>query len=157
MAIINKECYQPKVHPSYSDLWNEINSLPSKSKIFDYCNSIVIDYELFTNNQAKNRKIIEEINLYVENNYMHSITLKSMSEHFLYSMNYIRIIFERFFGMSFKEYLQKYRMKKAAELILLNKYNIEVIAKKVGYSDIKTFRNVFKKIYGVLPSEFAKS
>jgi len=40
---------------------------------------------------------------------------------------------------------------------LENQDTLSAIAEKVGYHDIKTFRKVFEKQYGMLPSEFRQN
>lgn len=47
------------------------------------------------------------------------------------------------------------RLKKAAELILLQKYSIQEVSERVGFNDPATFRKRFVEQYGVTPSQYA--
>ncbi|TKG97389.1 hybrid sensor histidine kinase/response regulator [Puteibacter caeruleilacunae] len=59
-------------------------------------------------------------------------------------------------GMSINEFVRNIRMKKAAQYILSRQYNITEAASEVGYSDMKYFRECFKKQFGMTPSAFLK-
>lgn len=48
------------------------------------------------------------------------------------------------------------RMKRAGEMLLSEKYNITEVCELLGFSELKYFREVFKKIYGMTPSEYIK-
>lgn len=56
-------------------------------------------------------------------------------------------------GYSINEFIRKIRLKKANELIVEGEMNISEAAFYVGFNDIKYFRSVFKKEFGVLPSD----
>lgn len=49
------------------------------------------------------------------------------------------------------------KMKKAATLLKLNQYTIQEITEMVGFSDPKYFREVFKKYYGMTPTQYANN
>ena len=85
------------------------------------------------------------------------ISLTSLSHKTYCSRNYLSTVFREKLGTDFKSYLQDFRMKKAAKLLLENQYTLSAIAEKVGYHDIKTFRKIFEKHYGMLPSEFRQN
>jgi two-component system response regulator YesN len=72
------------------------------------------------------------------------------------SATYFSVLFKRETGMSFVNYLTKVRMESALQL--LNKtdeksYNISTM---VGYTEPNYFSYVFKKYYGVSPSNYRK-
>lgn len=57
-------------------------------------------------------------------------------------------------GLSPNEYIRKYKMQYAENLLLEGKYTISEIAFMVGMNSIAYFRRCFKAEYGVLPSEY---
>ncbi|MDD3195860.1 MAG: response regulator [Paludibacter sp.] len=59
-------------------------------------------------------------------------------------------------GISPVVYIKEVRMRKAAALILENKYTMAEIAYKVGFSDPHYFSKSFKAYWGVNASEYAK-
>lgn len=59
-------------------------------------------------------------------------------------------------GMSANEYIRKYRMRKAAALLIEGRYTIAEVGYKVGISTAAYFRRLFKEEYGMTPSEYIK-
>lgn len=54
------------------------------------------------------------------------------------------------------EYIKIIRLKKAAELVLQNEYNISEISFKVGFNDPLYFSKCFKQHFGASPSNYRK-
>lgn len=141
---------------SEHDMWLEINAINSHKELFEYCRGII---ELFKKATTQKNPPSEEITVelmlkYIEENYMNPISLVSLSRSLFCTRSYLRIIFKKHIGVNFKNYLQDFRMKKAGELLLSSQDNFSVIAERVGYHDMKTFRSVFFNHYGMLPSEY---
>ena len=63
---------------------------------------------------------------------------------------------KRMMGITPNEYLRNVRMCEAARLLSGNWFTISEVMVKVGFKDVKYFRDCFKRIYGVNPSEYAK-
>ncbi|MDR2804371.1 MAG: response regulator [Dysgonamonadaceae bacterium] len=59
-------------------------------------------------------------------------------------------------GLSPLDYIRIERLKRAAELLIENKYPMAEIAMKVGYSTPSYFAKAFQKQFGVLPKDFMK-
>ena len=58
--------------------------------------------------------------------------------------------------MTFREYLQNVRMKKASEMLEKTDKTIAEIASLVGYSDPAFFYRLFKKTMSMAPQEYRK-
>lgn len=56
-----------------------------------------------------------------------------------------------------KDFIKEIRMKKAANLLLENKYQIIDVADMTGFVNAKHFSTFFKKYFGVTPSVFMKN
>lgn len=57
-------------------------------------------------------------------------------------------------GVTIKDYITKTRMDRAAELLRENRMQISDIAFRVGYGSVQYFRKIFKREFGMTPSEF---
>ena len=73
-----------------------------------------------------------------------------MSQSFLYR----RI--KSITGQSVVEFIRDVRLKRAAQLLTSTCMRVSDIAYEVGFQDLKHFRTVFQKLYGISPSEYAK-
>lgn len=59
-------------------------------------------------------------------------------------------------GMTVKEYVNKQRLQRSAELLMSGDYNVNEAAAMTGFNSVNNYRIIFKKEFGVPPSEFAK-
>ncbi|MBQ3179079.1 MAG: helix-turn-helix transcriptional regulator [Clostridia bacterium] len=84
------------------------------------------------------------------------ISIEDLAQRFYLSRPYIRNLFVKYENMSPKQYLQKIRMERAAEMLLQTRYDVSLIAQSVGYSDQFTFSKMFKQHHGVSPAGFRR-
>lgn len=102
------------------------------------------------------KRIVEEAEAYLQENYMNDITLKEVAARLYVSPQYLSRIFHEEQKKSFVEWLNTYRVEKAKQLLRENEEAISQIAEKVGYRDYKYFSNVFKKYTGLTPRDYRK-
>jgi len=91
---------------------------------------------------------------YIRNHFEEDITLTEIVHLSAMSKTCFCSIFTAITGTSFKEYLNRYRIERAAELIASGE-KISVAGSRCGYSDFSTFYRNFKKYMGMSPSELA--
>lgn len=103
--------------------------------------------------KIKNR-VIRDVLEYIENHYSEDISLYTAAEYVHMNHIYISRLFKRELGETFLETLTKYRLKKACELLADCEYKIYEISSMVGIFDPGYFSQVFKKYYGLTPSEY---
>ena len=72
------------------------------------------------------------------------------------SRSYLTSIFKREMKVSPQKFLMDFRMEKAASLLRSTDSPIGVVAAEVGYSDPLTFSKVFRKQFGINPSEYRR-
>ncbi|MDW5290294.1 two-component regulator propeller domain-containing protein [Formosa sp. PL04] len=60
-------------------------------------------------------------------------------------------------GNSPSEFIKSMRLKRAVQLLKMNKLTVSEIAYKVGFSNPKYFSKCFKAEFNILPSQFAKT
>ncbi len=99
------------------------------------------------------RKIIDYINMA----YMGHLNLDVFTNYFNCSRSLISHSFRAQTGMSIKQYINKVRLEKAADMLVNNEYSINSIARGVGFEDTNYFIKLFKAAYGCTPGEYRKS
>jgi AraC-like DNA-binding protein len=57
--------------------------------------------------------------------------------------------------LNITDFINSFKLRKAVELIRENKQPISEVAFQVGFNDPKYFSRIFKKFYGMSPSEFS--
>ncbi|MBQ7821329.1 MAG: helix-turn-helix domain-containing protein [Clostridia bacterium] len=106
------------------------------------------------NNSFAVSKSTEYICQYISNHFKESITLTDVCNATGYSVPYVSRRFKEENGMTFSRYLQQMRINEARRLLFESNAKIIDIAEHVGYSDIKFFNTLFKKLTGKTPREY---
>jgi AraC-like DNA-binding protein len=97
----------------------------------------------------------KEIIKYVHERYDNpNLNIDSIGAVFDMAPSYVSKIFKADYGETLVDFINKYRLEKAKELIATERYTLNEIAGMVGYSHIRTFNRVFKKYEGVPPSKY---
>ncbi|MFD3260413.1 helix-turn-helix domain-containing protein [Paenibacillus lentus] len=104
--------------------------------------------------QARDKRTINDIIKYVEQNYMDDLSLLDIASAFFVSREYISRKFKQEFGINFSDYLATYRIDKAKQLMQNPHLKIAQIAEMVGFRDVKYFSKVFKKQEGLSPKAY---
>lgn len=99
---------------------------------------------------------IKKILLFIENNYKSPLTLDIISSHIGISKEHFCRFFKKNFHLSFTDYLTRYRITKAEQLLKATDSPIIDIALETGFDSANYFTVVFKKIKGMTPSQFRK-
>lgn len=104
---------------------------------------------------SEKSNIVRTIISFMNENYMHDISLDKISKNMYLSPVYISKIFKEETGDSPINYLIKIRLEQASYMLNSdNSMSIKEISKKVGYSDAYYFSKLFKKYYGFSPKNW---
>lgn len=106
---------------------------------------------------TKSSSSIDCILEYINQNYSKNVSLAEIGKKFNYSPSYISMKFKKEFHVTFSEYLQKVRIEHSMYLLAHTDLSINAIAEKSGYSDLKFFYSIFKKITNTTPAKFRKN
>ena len=116
---------------------------------------VLSEYITQTNRIApKDRDLAENIKHYINRNYQNSLSLKSLCEVFGCSRTTLINHFRKRYGISVSEYINQYRLDKAAQMLSDSKVMIKIIACSCGFCDQNYFSKAFYKQYGCTPSEY---
>lgn len=113
----------------------------------------IMDY-LSKKKDNHNKKIINEILKIIEGNYSKNLTISDVSNEVYLSPNYISMIFKKETGENFTDYLIRYKLEKARQMLKETNLKVYQIGNMVGYSNISYFCSIFKNLYGVSPGEY---
>lgn len=93
---------------------------------------------------------------YVDTNYQERIDLDDISKSIGFSKYYFTKFFKENTGVTFLDYLNNYRIKKAEWRIIEEDETIAEIAYNCGFNSIKTFNRLFKNIVGCTPMKYRR-
>jgi two-component system response regulator YesN len=104
--------------------------------------------------EAANSRYVKMMTDRVRKDYQSRLSLTDISGECGVSCTYLNSKLKAATGYTFNDYLNRYRIQKAVEILKTQKYKIYEIADLVGFSDYKYFIKVFRKYTGSSPTEF---
>lgn len=107
-------------------------------------------------NEDKKKKRLQEIFLYVMNNYPNHITLDDAARFAGMEKSSFCVFFKKMTGKSFFSYLTEYRVESSCEMLLKTSKSIAEICIASGFRDVPYYNRVFKKIKNITPSEYRR-
>lgn len=113
--------------------------------------------QLFSNEASNVGINMPQILRFVEANCLRSdFSLTYLAEHFHISPVYLSALFTQKLQITFSDYVWKYRLETAKNLLETTDNSIDQICLAVGYDIPSSFRRKFKQEVGVSPSEYRK-
>ena len=120
-------------------------------------NALLDDTTLNEKESDKEKQsIVNNIIYYLETHHTEDISLDRLSDLMYISSTYISKVFKEETGDSPINYLIKIRLNRAKLLLQNQNITVKEVAESVGYQDAYHFSKLFKKHYGISPSEVQK-
>ena len=94
---------------------------------------------------------------YVEDNYTKRIMVSDVASTLYMNKHYFERLFKKVVGKTFFTYLHEFRIRRAQILMLTTDMKIIEVAVNSGFSNLKSFNKLFKRVTGCTPSEYRKS
>jgi len=116
----------------------EYDSLPGKETKF---------------NQLFMEKIINILKNNIEDN---RFTVDTLSQKIGMSRSSLYHKIKDITGLTPVDFIRLYRLEKAKNLLKSHQYSISEIAYKTGFSDVRYFRTVFKRVFEMTPGNYSK-
>ncbi|SIQ23485.1 GH39 family glycosyl hydrolase [Halanaerobium kushneri] len=98
-------------------------------------------------------KVIEKL----ENQIQKNLTLKEIAEELHYNSSYLSEKFKLLTGVNFKKFLDRLRLEKILSELLYTDQNINQIALKAGFRNVKSFYRVFNEYFEESPLAVKKN
>lgn len=125
----------------------------------DFLDSITVRFLSLLSKQETyySNSAVDSAIRYMETHYRKDLNLAYLSNLISMNTNYFSTLFKKKTGMSFVQYLQMIRIRRAQELLRDPALKIYEVAADSGFQDEKYFFKIFKKITGLTPNEFKNS
>jgi len=108
---------------------------------------------LFTEKDIPEKNTIYNIIDYIHMHYQESLTIDSLSARFFISKTRLYEIFPLITGLSPGNYLLKFRLSKAKELLAAG-FNVELAGQQCGFINLSHFSRIFKLHCGISPKQY---
>ncbi len=144
--------------PEAISIFNDMKKCKNMSTgIAAYLNARIWDlFAFLIQNESYDKSNIDKALDCIHSEYMNDINVEQIAKRLNLDRSYFSTLFKKKVGISPKQYLLNYRMKMAASLLVDHEGSVSTTAYSVGYADVFNFSKMFKKHYGVSPTEFAK-
>lgn len=100
---------------------------------------------------------VQRMQDYIETNLDRKITLAELSRAALFSPWYSYRLFQNFTGLTPSEYIRRSRLAKAALKLKNENTKITDVAFELGFESVDGFTRAFRREFGILPGNYAKS
>jgi signal transduction histidine kinase/ligand-binding sensor domain-containing protein/DNA-binding response OmpR family regulator len=132
------------------------NRFETRQKLIDkYSSDVFSAHKSLTSNSTDEQFLSDFVKFIDENLDKASLDIESLSENFNMSKSTFTRKLKQLTNQSPADFINSYKMKLAARLLLSNKFPIKEIAFKVGFSDSRYFATRFKKHFNMTPTEYA--
>jgi len=115
----------------------------------------IVSEEIFIKSSSSTNKL-EEVLIYIENNISQEISIKQLAEMIHFHPNYFIRFFKKNIGTSPAHYINKMRMEKAKNFLIITNMSITSISEALGFKDIYHFSRTFKIYTGFSPTEYKR-
>ena len=104
-----------------------------------------------------NRSEVEKVKSYIYAHYQEDISLEFLSSEVYLSPGYMSYIFKKETGEGLAQFIRKFRLEKAKELLCTTNKKIVQICAETGFTNSSYFCKSFREYYGCSPERFRKN
>jgi transcriptional regulator GlxA family with amidase domain len=109
---------------------------------------------IFTGQKSHGDEMILQAQTYIENNLHEKISIEDLSSRFAVGRRNFDRRFIKATGNTPVEYAQRVKIEAVKKAFETSRKTVNEVMYEVGYSDVKAFREVFRKITGMSPLEY---
>ena len=103
---------------------------------------------------SRRRALLDEAVEIIEREFAQDLDLDHLARQVATSRRQLQRVFNEIGGTSFRTYLARVRMRKAAEMLQANTAPVRDVAQRVGYRQPAQFAKAFRRHHGLAPSAF---
>lgn len=111
-------------------------------------------FAIFTGQKVHGDEMVQQAQSYIESKVDEKISVEHLSSKFAVGRRNFDRRFIKATGNTPVEYSQRVKIESAKRSLETSRKTINEVMYEVGYSDVKAFREVFRKITGMSPLEY---
>jgi two-component system response regulator YesN len=101
--------------------------------------------------------LIENIKNYIAENLLYDFSMSNLSAVFNYNEKYLGRLFKKQTGLFLPDYVNERRIERAKDSLNKGEYSITQVSLKIRIDNVPYFNRLFKKMVGIIPSEYRKN
>lgn len=143
LSVACEHIYQTRISSRYEAYGkNQLQRMHEKTKQFE--------------KKPNGRLVAEKVKEYIGGHLQEELSAEILGRQAFVSSDYLFHLFKKEEGITLGEYITNARMFYASELLKTSDASISHVAISVGYNNYCYFTRVFKKIFGMTPSQFQR-
>ena len=132
----------------------DIAILAAKGFMIDLDRNSQSPFTIFSGQKNHKDSDILKAQDYIEKNFQEKLTIDSLCEQMALSRRTFERRFKKATANTVWEYLQRVKVEAAKKELEMGKKTVNEVMYKVGYTDPKAFRDVFRKITNMTPMDY---
>ncbi|WNR46065.1 AraC family transcriptional regulator [Paenibacillus roseipurpureus] len=105
---------------------------------------------------TKSDELMKSAMMYVNKQFHNPMSRDAMAKQCAMSVSYFSVLFKKYTGYSYVQYIHKVRLDRAKVLLRSSYAPISEIAREIGYEDPLYFSKMFMREVGLSPREYRK-
>jgi transcriptional regulator GlxA family with amidase domain len=111
-------------------------------------------FAIFTGQKLHGDELVEKAQIYIESKLHEKISIGELSSRYAIGRRNFDRRFIKATGNTPVEYAQRVKIESAKKALETSRKTVNEVMYEVGYSDVKAFREVFRKITGMSPLDY---
>lgn len=128
--------------------------MASKMFMIDIDKESQSPFIIFEGQKDHGDKLVHEAQQIIEKSYREKMTVDELAAEVALSRRSLERRFKKATSNTVVEYIQRVKVEAAKKQFETTRKNVNEIMYEVGYSDTKSFRNVFRKVTGLSPVDY---
>lgn len=155
-VIYSLEISNYRFYNKENDLYNEINELISIDDMKIFMLGIIneIIHAIEESDSKQNNFLVNKGLRYIKESVYEDVSLVTIAERLQIHPNYLSKIFKQVTEESFTDHVIRFKMNEAKKLLKTTNAKVYEISDKLGYKDVAHFTKLFKKHFGISPTEY---
>jgi two-component system response regulator YesN len=133
-----------------TEAYKEMNVIDLSQYVFNLLIKIINS----SNNHKRGKLDIETVMDYIDTNLSRDYSLEMIADTFKVSTGHLSYLLKDHLGMSYQEYINDLRIKRAKKMLTGTRDTIDCISTQCGFNSRHTFIRMFKKLEGITPTQF---
>jgi transcriptional regulator GlxA family with amidase domain len=132
----------------------EVAILASKAFSIDIDRDSQSAFIIFEGQKDHEDEKVIKAQKFIEDHYEDTIRVDDLADQFALSRRTLERRFKKATSNTITEYVQRVKVEAAKKSLETTRKNVNEVMYDVGYSDTKSFRNLFRRITGLTPIEY---
>jgi len=128
--------------------------MASKAFSLDISRESQSDFIIFKGQKDHDDDKVREAQQFIESHYQEKISVGNLASHLAMSRRTLERRFKKATRNTVTEYKQRVKVEAAKRDLETSRKNVTEVMYDVGYSDTKSFRNLFNRITGLTPLDY---